>query len=226
MSYLYLLIDIGTILIPFLFSFQKKAPFYKEWKNFFLANFIVASGFIAWDIAFTKMGVWGFNPTYLTGLYFFNLPIEEVLFFICVPYSCTFIFFAFQFYLKKYRLEKWPVKKILFGLTILCSIVAILHYDHWYTATSFGLCVPFLVWMLKWPARNAIVFLIAFVISVLPFTLVNGILTGSGIENQIVWYNDLENLGIRFFTIPIDDFSYSFILQGFQVGLYLKLNNR
>ena len=40
----------------------------------------------------------------------------------------------------------------------------------------------------------------------------NGILTGSFIENEVVWYNNLENLNIRLFTIPIEDTVYAFTL--------------
>jgi lycopene cyclase domain-containing protein len=46
----------------------------------------------------------------------------------------------------------------------------------------------------------------------IPFFIVNGILTGSFIENEVVWYNDFENLGIRLFTIPIEDTVYAFTL--------------
>ena len=40
--------------------------------------------------------------------------------------------------------------------------------------------------------------------------MVNGILTGSYIENQVVWYDNTENLGIRLFTIPLEDIFYAF----------------
>ncbi|MCB0409065.1 MAG: lycopene cyclase domain-containing protein, partial [Flavobacteriales bacterium] len=53
-------------------------------------------------------------------------------------------------------------------------------------------------------------FYVSYPIILIPFLLINGILTGSFIENEVVWYNDMENLGIRLFTIPIEDFAYAF----------------
>jgi lycopene cyclase domain-containing protein len=57
-----------------------------------------------------------------------------------------------------------------------------------------------------------------------PFFVVNGILTGSWIENQIVWYNNAENLGIRFGTIPVEDsvYAYSMILMNLLLFEYFS----
>ena len=49
-------------------------------------------------------------------------------------------------------------------------------------------------------------------VMLIPFFIVNGILTGSMIENEVVWYNNSENLNIRLFTIPVEDTFYAFSL--------------
>jgi lycopene cyclase domain-containing protein len=55
-------------------------------------------------------------------------------------------------------------------------------------------------------------FYLAYAVCLVPFFVVNGILTGSFIEEEVVWYNNEENLGIRLFTIPVEDVVYGMLL--------------
>ena len=106
MKFLYLFVDFFTVLIPLVFSFHPKIQFYKRWKAFFIAAFIAAVIFITWDTIFTSLQVWNFNKNYITGIYFLNLPIEEILFFICIPFSCVFTFYC----LNKFYELSWNSK--------------------------------------------------------------------------------------------------------------------
>jgi lycopene cyclase domain-containing protein len=63
-------------------------------------------------------------------------------------------------------------------------------------------------------------------ILLIPFFIVNGILTGSGLPQPIVWYNNAENIGIRLWTIPVEDIFYGFELMFINVYLYEMLQNK
>ena len=121
---LYLILNIASISIPLIYSFEKKMRFIRWWKEVFLSITITAILFLIWDIIFTKNGVWGFNPTYLSGIDIVNLPLEEWLFFFCIPYASIFIHYSFQYFLPNKKLSKSATKII----TILLIIILILLY--------------------------------------------------------------------------------------------------
>lgn len=218
--YLYLSIDIISILFPLLFSFYPKAAFYKQWRYLAISTFIPAVLFILWDILFTTMGVWGFNPRYITGIYFFNLPIEEVLFFICVPYACVFTYFALNNivhddYLKPYQ------ELISSALCIVLIISGMYHLNKWYTGITFLLAGGFIAFqMIVLKPGYMGRFYFAFAVILIPFFIVNGILTGSFIEHEVVWYDNEENLGVRLGTIPLEDVFYGLLLLVMNVTLF------
>jgi lycopene cyclase domain-containing protein len=216
--YAYLLVNLACMIIPFMASFYPKHAFYKEWKPFFKANIIAALLFVFWDAIFTKIGVWGFNETYLTGIHLGNLPIEEILFFICIPYACVFSFFAFQYFIKTNILQKYQVIISLILIAIL-FIVAIVNYNKLYTSITFFATSFYLMYQVFKKTDLSLHYLSYFFI--LPFFILsNGILTGSFLIEPIVWYNDAENLGIRLFNIPIEDSVYGLLLIFMNIELF------
>ena len=211
MRYLYLLIDISALLFPLLLSFDKRVNFVQYWKYLFPSIFIGMVFFIPWDVAFTKAGVWGFNPDYLIGVSIFGLPIEEWLFFIVIPYACVFTDDVVRAYL---RFMPFPFMSKSFSVMVAILLLAVVLFnDGLYTTITFtALAVLLLIHRYILKSEWLGYFHLSYLIILIPFMLTNGVLTGSFIENEVVWYNNAYNLGDRFFTIPIEDLFYGMLL--------------
>lgn len=225
-KYLYLWLNILSISIPLLFSFYKPAPFYKKWKYLWIAILVPAAIFIVWDEWFTQMGIWGFNPRYLTGFYIGSLPLEEVLFFICIPYACVFTYEALNFLIRKDMLRKFQ-SLITWVLASTLLLVGLLHYSKWYTVVTFLSLSVYLLGLNHFTKPSYLGrFYLAYLFILIPFFIVNGILTGSFIEQEVVWYNPTEQLDILIGTIPIEDTFYGMLLILMNVSILEFLQKR
>jgi len=202
----YFAILLGSIVGPLALSFDKKVAFFKSWKQIFGAMLLPAFFYVAWDIIFTQRGVWSFNDLYITGIRYFNLPIEEILFFFVVPYCCVFIYACVKSYFPKLQSNN-TTSIILKSLSLLFFVVACLNFKKDYTFYTFLFCSIFILFLL-FQRFNQAAFLVSYIIILIPFLIVNGFLTAI----PVVIYNDAENLGIRIFTIPFEDIFYGMLL--------------
>jgi len=221
MKYLYLLIDGLTIIGPLLLSFDKKVAFYKDWKPLFLSLFVMMLVFVPWDMAFTEYQIWGFNEQYLSGIYIFNLPIEELLFFIVVPYACVFIYACLNHYIQSDVLLKTH-RTISVILIIALLTAAIFNVEKLYTSITFFSTSMFLFYHFMKRTLWFSKFLLAYFVSIIPFIVVNSLLTGSSIEEEVVWYNSDHILNIRLGTIPVEDLFYSLLMLGITIHVFEK----
>ncbi|MCG8698087.1 MAG: lycopene cyclase domain-containing protein, partial [Bacteroidales bacterium] len=55
-------------------------------------------------------------------------------------------------------------------------------------------------------------YLAIFPVLFIPFLIVNGILTGTGIEQEVFSYDESRIIGVRIFTMPAEDGVYCFSL--------------
>ncbi len=222
LQYTYLLINFFTIIICFIFSFHPKIKFNRHFGAFLSASFIVAVVFIVWDAWFTKIGVWWFNDQYLLGIRFLKLPIEEILFFFCIPFACMFTYFCLD---KFFKLDWKPFwERVFVVIAILLALtIGIYFIDKIYTCltfmtTAFSLAILHFVLKVRWLGKASVIYLL-----LMPgFLMVNGILTGTGLESPIVNYNPQDFMGIRILTIPIEDTAYGYELILWNIFFFKK----
>jgi lycopene cyclase domain-containing protein len=220
--YTYLALMLGSLTGPFLLSFSKYVQFKKKWKFLPIPLLSTLIYFVIWDSLFVKYGVWDFNEQYILGFKIFGLPIEEWLFFIIIPFCCIFIYECCNYFIKKDYLQKYALK-INALILVIISIIAIVNIDKIYTAFNFISAMVVLVYIQfilkpKWLGR----FYVGYLFSLIPFFIVNGVLT----YLPVVTYNDLENLGIRIFTIPVEDTVYCLLLLMMNITIYEKIKSR
>lgn len=221
MKSLYLLLDLATLFCPLLLSFDKNIRYVKSWKNAILSALIISIPFIIWDIIFTQNGFWGFNPDYITGIYFYHLPIEEILFFIIVPFACNFIYECCKYFFRSYSFTYFN-RVFSFFIPIYAMLLVFLDDVGYYTLLSIISSSIVLFWMMKNSHYRYIP--IAFIFVLIPFFIVNGFLTGGFTQSPVVWYSDAQKVDHRIFTIPMEDilYNYALIVSNILVFEFLK----
>ncbi len=219
MPSLYLTLLLLSLSFPLPASFERRVHYYSKWKPLFPAIFITGAFFIIWDVIFTGNGVWGFNHTYTLDLYFLGLPFEEWMFFIVIPFCTVFIYECINYFFPEIKTSS-TLKIIYLSLSVFLFITSILNIDRSYTFWNFLFTSIFAFYIGLLNPRWLGKFTITYFFHLIPFSIVNGILTGSFLEEPIVWYNNEENLGIRIFTIPIEDSMYSLLLLLMNISLF------
>jgi len=219
-NYTYLLLLIGSIALPLALSFDKNVQYYKNLKYILPAILVTAAIFWVWDIKFTAAQVWSFNPEYTIGKNFMGMPIEEWLFFIVVPYACVFIYEVLKFYLKKYEYAN-PFLALSLVLIVGFALIGYFFRHQAYTFLTFLFSTVYLGYTVF---RNKFKphitkFYFAYFVSLLPFLVVNGILTSL----PVVEYNSAHILNIRIINIPVEDFSYLFLMLLMVTTIYESL---
>ena len=221
--YTYLFLDAATILGPLFLSFDKKVAFYKSIPNFLKSMLITSTLYVFWDILFTHNHVWKFNREFLIDKFLLNLPIEEYIFFLVVPYACLFIYICLKSYFPRINLYADYIWIIIGVFSFGMSIV---FYSHLYTFITFGLIFVTLIALYKLEKalfkRIGNHLMLAWIIALIPMAYVNGILT----SKPVLIYNNLENCNFRIGTIPFEDFFYNLLYMLWMIVLFEKFNSK
>ncbi len=86
----YFFVLLLSLIFPLILSFYHPLKFYEKKSWLLISLLITFIVFGIWDVFATARGHWWFEPTGVWGIYFINLPVEEWLFFLVIPFCCLF----------------------------------------------------------------------------------------------------------------------------------------
>jgi lycopene cyclase domain-containing protein len=178
--------------------------------------------FVTWDIIATERGDWGFNYDHTLPIRIFNLPVEEILFFITVPYSMIFLYKTFSLYVKDFKINSAPYITAAAGLAFVTG--AFIYTENNYAFTLVFGCSLFIFAALIFNRKmlKSGRYWLFMLFSFIPFFTVNLILT----YLPVVWYNPGAIIGIRVISVPVEDFLYSFTLVSFYLLFFLRFEEK
>ena len=216
----YLILDLLVLAVPLLLSFDRKVAFFRRWPAVFGSIVSVGGVYVVWDIFAAKRGDWSFNEEFVGDITIGGLPLEEVLFFVVVPYACIFVLEVVRAYLPEKELAL--SRGVFAGLGAVLITLGLIFFPYAYTLTVLVVTGAFflLAGLIGYRFVTRRSFWLALGISYLPFLVSNGILTGL----PVVVYGKGHILGIRIGTIPLEDFFYSLSLLGFGYLVFLLLD--
>lgn len=219
-GYVYLFIDVFAIGIPLAFSFTSSTPLYRKWKILWPSLFITAVIFASCDVVLTATGVWGYNPAFIIGMCVYGVPIEAILYFVCLPYFGIYIYFALTRMIEHDYLYNHH-ELISSALSIVLMVTGIYHLDKAYTGLAFvglGAFLAFQMIVLK--PRYMSRFYFAFPVILIPVMLAELVRTGAFTTKAPVWYNQDETLDLFLGTVPVENIFYSLLLMVLSTTVY------
>ena len=218
MNYEYLIFNAIVISGPAFFGSLKCCYIWNHLKPMLIAIVIPAIPFLLWDMFVTGTH-WHFNPEYVSGIKIINLPIEEILFFITVPFACLF---TWEMIIR--RVKEKPLD--LHGLRLLLYLAlpaGIYFFSIGKQYTGLTLSFIFIANLVDQFLKTNLLFdkrFYFYLLLIVIFTLIfNGYLTWK----PVVTYGVDYQLDFRIITIPVEDFFYGISLLWMNTSLYKRL---
>ncbi|HSO85854.1 MAG TPA: lycopene cyclase domain-containing protein [Draconibacterium sp.] len=216
-NFWYLLILFVMAGVTMFFIIKKTIVFFMELKYMLPAIIFSGAIFILLNIRFLESGIINYNLNYLVGKNFFSLPIEEWLFLLIMS------LFSFSVYIlvavKFDNFEKpalfMAISIILllgFGLIAWFSRQKVVPFFNFFLLTIY---FGYTIFRNRFKQHFA-KFYISYIIVVIPFFLIKGILN----TLPIVFYNTEHTLGIRLISVPVEEFGYLFLLMLINITIF------
>lgn len=219
----YLLLLALTFLGSLFIGFKYKTGFFSKLKYLIPAVLFSGAIFLIWDLRFDERAIWRFNPEFLIGVNILNLPIEEWLYFIAIPFLGVSVYeYAKQ---RFYSFERPNTfLSISLALFVLFGIIAYFSREKMYPFFTFFLTAIYLGYTIfrNRFKKHYTKFYITYFITLIPFLIISGVLTSL----PVIEYNPVHYFGIHIYKIPLENFASLFLLLLMNLTIYEYLTER
>ena len=193
--------------------------FLDRWRDTLISAIIIAIPFIIWDAMVTDKH-WMFNSQYTLNFHIAHLPIGEWLFFLTVPSACLF---SWEMIVKRSDGSPIMIGKIVRYVVFVLPITGVWLYINGTEYTGLVLMAISLAVLLDMYFKTDLLFQKRFYLYLALIILFTFIFNGYLTWRPVVLYGETYQLGIRIFTIPIEDFGYGIALMFLCTIVYEKI---
>lgn len=202
----YLILNILILVGPLFLSFDRKVHYFRYWSKAFISLGIVMIPFLIWDSVVSGIH-WHFNENFTLPFRFYGLPLEELLFFVTVPFACLFIW---QIIVTDNQITLANNTLLLYFIAVAgCFAVAFFMLCGKIYTSIVCFFIAFTIFfdrlMKTYILSQKRTYLYLAILTSL-IAIFNGYLTA----RPIVLYNSKYFTNIRIWTIPIEDFGYGY----------------
>ena len=219
----YLLLLLVFLIIPAVLSTKSKVRFVFQLKYLLPAIIFTEAIFVMWNKRFIELGIWEYNPNYITGIEFLAVPIEEWISFLIIPLSTAYIYEWL-----KIKFEKFEQANIFVALSLVIfafsGVFAYASRQNLFTFFTFFLTAIYLGYMVfrNRFKKHFTKFYMAYFIALLPFFTVSLIMNAL----PVIIYNSDHIKGLAITGVPVEKLGYLFLMLLITISSYEYLNKR
>ena len=205
-NYVYLLFNLIVLIPVLILSFKTDVKPHRHIAAFLGALLFVSVPFVLWDMWAVRAAHWGFNTDYVLGYRFIGLPLEELFFFVTVPFAMLYVWGVIKKHVTNGAVRLWvPLTAMSVAAGLAVSLL-ILYWDRGYTRTAM---IAVLI-AIAIVACSHLIFTKRFwvfqLVLLAIFFAANWVLTAL----PVVVYSGAAIIGTKILTIPIEDFFFNF----------------
>lgn len=222
-QFIYSVLLLGFLLVPIISDWKRKDLFFRNFKYILPAILFSGAIFTLWDMRFTELGIWNYNPEYISCINILKLPAEQWLLLLALPCFSIFVYERV-----KQKSGNFDRGNLFVGISLVLlvgfGLLAWYQREKLYPFFTFFLLTVYFGYIIF---RNRFKshltpFYLAFFLSVIPYFIMRMIIT----TLPVISFHPGHIIGVLVYRMPVEDLAYFFLLFIMNVSIYEYLKER